>query len=163
MNSQLAAGLVGLSLVRADGAFTVDVLPASLVGRRMALPVIPSLQIAMSSARAEEGGLAYGIVNSGYQVGSTLGLAAMTALAASHSADQLGNVAALTDGSGAAFLGAVGIAINPHMLVSPLIRDAANRGCAEPRDRRTPGWRVGGDHATASGLVRAARALRGER
>jgi predicted MFS family arabinose efflux permease len=108
----LAAGLVALSLSRADGSFAVDVLPASLIAAAgMALAFIPSLQTAISSGRPEEGGLASGIVNTAYQVGSALGLAAMTALAAANGADQLGNVAALTDGYHAAFLGAAGIAV----------------------------------------------------
>ena len=107
----LAAGLVGLSLARADGSFLVDVLPASLIAAAgMALAFIPSLQTAISSARPEEGGLASGIVNTGYQVGSALGLAAMTAVAAAHGAGQVGDVTALTDGYTAAFLGAAGIA-----------------------------------------------------
>lgn len=107
----LAAGLAILSLVRPDGSFLVDVLPASLVAAAgMALAFIPSLQTAISSARPEEGGLASGIVNTGYQVGSAIGLAAMTALAASQGADELGNAVALTDGYAAAFLGAAGIA-----------------------------------------------------
>src|SRR5919112_6658836 len=85
----LAGGLALLSLVRANGSFVVDVLPASLVAAAgMALAFIPSLQTAISSARPEEGGLASGIVNTGYQVGSALGLAAMTALAAAPGADQ---------------------------------------------------------------------------
>ena len=107
----LAVGLALLSLVRPDGSFLVDVLPASLVAAAgMALAFIPSLQTAISSARPEEGGLASGIVNTGYQVGSALGLAAMTAVAASHGAGDLGDVVALTDGYSAAFLGAAGIA-----------------------------------------------------
>jgi MFS family permease len=77
----------------------------------MSLAFIPSLGIAISSARPEEGGLAAGIVNTSYQVGSALGLAAMTALAASYGADQLRDAAALTDGFSAAFLGAGLIAL----------------------------------------------------
>ena len=80
----LAAGLVYLSFIRPDGNFWVDVLPASLVGRcGMSLAFIPSLGTAISSARPEEGGLAAGIVNTSYQLGSALGLAAITAVAAS--------------------------------------------------------------------------------
>ena len=76
----LAAGMAVLSLVRADGSFAVDVLPASLIAAAgMALAFIPSLGTAISSAKPEEGGLASGIVNTSYQVGSALGLAAMTA------------------------------------------------------------------------------------
>ncbi|KRV50438.1 transporter [Wenjunlia vitaminophila] len=107
----LAAGMLWLSFVRPDGAYAVDVLPASLVAATgMSLAFIPSLGTAISAARPEEGGLASGIVNTSYQIGSALGLAAMTAVAAAQGADELGDVAALTDGFSAAFLGAAGIA-----------------------------------------------------
>jgi EmrB/QacA subfamily drug resistance transporter len=119
----LAAGLVGLSLARADGSFAVDVLPTSLIAAAgMALAFIPSLQTAISSARPEEGGLASGIVNTGYQVGSALGLAAMTAVAAAQGAGQLGNAAALADGYTAAFLGAAGIAAAGAVLAAATLR-----------------------------------------
>jgi len=136
----LAAGLVGLSLARADGSFAVDVLPASLVAAAgMALAFIPSLQTAISSARPEEGGLASGIVNTGYQVGSALGLAAMTALAAAHGAGQLGNVAALTDGYTAAFLGAAGIAVAGGLVAAVTLRRPqapdANQSAVDESDR----------------------------
>jgi EmrB/QacA subfamily drug resistance transporter len=136
----LAAGLVGLSFGRADGTFAVDVLPASLVAAAgMALAFIPSLQTAISSARPEEGGLASGIVNTGYQVGSALGLAAMTALAAAHGADQLGDVTALTNGYGAAFLGAAGIAVAGGLVAAISLRrpqaQAAETNSSEESDR----------------------------
>jgi hypothetical protein len=87
----LAAGLVWLSFARPTGNYAVDVLPASLVAALgQALAFIPSLGTAISSARPEEGGLASGIVNTAYQVGSALGLAAMTAVAASYGATRLG-------------------------------------------------------------------------
>ena len=127
----LAAGLALLSLVRADGSFVVDVLPASLVAAAgMALAFIPSLQTAISSARPEEGGLASGIVNTSYQVGSAIGLAAMTALAASQGADQLGKLGALTDGYSAAFLGAAGIAVVGGLVAAVTLR----RPTAPPAD-----------------------------
>jgi len=54
----LSAGMLWLSFVRPDGVFAADVLPASLVAATgMALAFIPSLGIALSSARPEEGGL----------------------------------------------------------------------------------------------------------
>jgi predicted MFS family arabinose efflux permease len=128
----LAAGLVGLSFGRADGTFVVDVLPASLVAAAgMALAFIPSLQTAISSARPQEGGLASGIVNTGYQVGSALGLAAMTALAAAHGADQLGDAVALTDGYSAAFLGAAGIAGAGALVALATLRRAASAADAD--------------------------------
>jgi EmrB/QacA subfamily drug resistance transporter len=107
----LAAGLVWLSFIHPDGSFAVDVLPASLVAAAgMAMAFIPSLGMALSSAAPEEGGLAAGIVNTNYQVGSALGLAAMTAVATVFGADQAGNAGALTDGFSAGLLGAAAIA-----------------------------------------------------
>ncbi|MGP3638365.1 MFS transporter [Streptomyces sp. 24-1644] len=107
----LAAGLVWLSAARPTGSFLVDVLPASLVAALgMALAYIPTLMAAMSAAPQEQAGLASGIVNTTYQVGSALGLAALTALATSQGAGALGDLPALTDGFSAAFLAAAGIA-----------------------------------------------------
>jgi MFS family permease len=107
----LAGGLVWLSFIRPEGSFTLDVLPASLVAAAgMAMAFIPSLGMALSSAAPEEGGLASGIVSTNYQVGSALGLAAMTALATASGADQAASLTARTDGFSAALLGAAGIA-----------------------------------------------------
>ncbi len=65
----LAAGMGYLSLIRPDGSFWVDVLPASLVAALgMSLAFIPSLGTAISSAPRQDGGLASGIVNTSYQV-----------------------------------------------------------------------------------------------
>jgi EmrB/QacA subfamily drug resistance transporter len=123
----LAFGLGWLSLVQPTGTFWLDVLPASLVtAAGMALAFIPSLGTAISSARPEEGGLAAGIVNTSYQVGSALGLAAMTALASSLGANQTDDAGTLTNGLSAAFLGAAGIAV-----VGALIAGAALRGRAK--------------------------------
>jgi len=129
----LAAGLVGLSLARPDGNFAADVLPASLIAATgMALAFIPSLGTAISSARPEEGGLASGIVNTSYQVGSALGLAAMTALATSQGAGQLGNPQALTDGFSAAFLGAAAIAVAGALLALVTLRQPPQDGEPAP-------------------------------
>jgi MFS family permease len=127
----LAAGMAVLSLVRPDGTFVVDVLPASLIAAAgMSLAFIPSLGTAISSARPEEGGLASGIVNTSYQVGSALGLAAMTAVAASQGADRLGDLQSLTDGYSAAFVGAAGIALAGALLAVVLLRVPAAASAA---------------------------------
>jgi EmrB/QacA subfamily drug resistance transporter len=113
----LAAGLGWLTLVRPDGTYWVDVLPASLVAAAgMSLAFIPSLGTAISSARPDEGGLASGIVNTSYQIGSALGLAAMTAVAASFTG--------LTDGISAAFVGAAGIAVLGALIAAVTLRGA---------------------------------------
>ncbi|MFG3714946.1 MFS transporter [Micromonospora sp. NPDC047730] len=122
----LAAGLGWLALIRPDGTFVADVLPASLVAALgMSLAFIPSLGTAISNARPEEGGLASGIVNTSYQVGSALGLAAMTAVAASYGADQLGDLPALTDGYSAAFIGAGILAAAGAVIAAVTLRSSA--------------------------------------
>ena len=128
----LAAGMAVLSLVRPDGNFLADVLPASLLAATgMSLAFIPSLGTAIQSAKPEEGGLAAGIVNTSYQVGSALGLAAVTALATSQGADQLGNAVALTDGYSAAFIGAAAIAAAGAVLSAALLRTRRAPAAAE--------------------------------
>jgi MFS family permease len=119
----LATGMGWLAFIRPDGNFWVDVLPASVVAALgMSMAFIPSLGTALSAARPEEGGLASGIVNTSYQVGSALGLAAMTALASAQGADQISDISSLTDGYSAAFLGAAAIAVAGAALAAALLR-----------------------------------------
>ncbi|MBF6413158.1 MFS transporter [Nocardia cyriacigeorgica] len=134
----LGIGLAIMSLVRPTGNFWVDVLPASLVAAGgMSLAFIPSLGTAISAARPEEGGLASGIVNVSYQVGSAIGLAAMTAVAAAFGADQLGDLAELTNGFSAAFLGAAVIALAGAGIAAVTMRSPA-REEASPRIDKLP-------------------------
>ncbi|WP_020578138.1 MFS transporter [Actinopolymorpha alba] len=119
----LAAGVLSLSLVRADGSFATDVLPASLVAAvGMSLAYIPAMMSAIGGARPEESGLASGIVNTTYQVGSALGLAVMTAIATSRGAAELGNIPRLTEGFQAAFVGAGVVAALGGVLTLVLMR-----------------------------------------
>ncbi|WP_433473656.1 MFS transporter [Spirillospora sp. CA-142024] len=140
----LAAGMGWLSLIRPDGNYWVDVLPASLVAALgMSLAFIPSLGTALSAARPEEGGLASGIVNTSYQVGSALGLAAMTAIAASSGARRLGDLPALTDGFSAAFIGAGLIALAGAALAAVTLRtprrDPAPAPSLQAEHEKVPG------------------------
>ena len=124
----LGAGLVWLSFIRADGDFWIDVLPGSLLAALgMSLAFVPSLQTAISAARPEEGGLASGLVNTGYQIGSALGLAAVTAVASAAGADRIGDRAALTDGFSAAFGTAAGIAVFAAALAWMTFRSPARQ------------------------------------
>jgi sugar phosphate permease len=112
----------------------VDVLPASIVAALgMSLAFIPSLGTALSAARPEEGGLASGIVNTSYQVGSALGLAAITALAAVNGADALGDPVTLTGGYSAAFIGASVVALAGAVLAAANLRKAP-KPAGEPAD-----------------------------
>ncbi|MFF0532149.1 MFS transporter [Nocardia amikacinitolerans] len=128
----LALGLGIMSLVRPTGNFWVDVLPASLVAAGgMSLAFIPSLGTAISAARPEEGGLASGIVNVSYQVGSAVGLAAMTAVAAAFGADQMTDINELTSGFSAAFVGAAVIALAGAGIAAVTMRTPATEPVSE--------------------------------
>ena len=108
----LAGGLMILTAVSPDSRFTEVALPASLVAALgMSLAYIPAMLSSMAHAAPSQAGLASGIVNTTYQIGSALGLAAMTAVATSAGATEVGNPVALTDGYSAAFAGAAGIAL----------------------------------------------------
>lgn len=61
-------------------------------------------------------------MNTSYQIDSALGLAAMTALATSQGAGQLGNLQALTDGFSAAFIGAAVIAVAGALVAAIWLR-----------------------------------------
>ncbi|MEX1079144.1 MAG: MFS transporter [Homoserinimonas sp.] len=120
----LSAGLVWLAFVRPDGNYAVDVLPASLLAALgMALAFVPSLGTAISSARPEETGVAAGLVNTSYQIGSAIGLAALTAVAAMFTAPS-GDAPALTAGYSAAFVGAAIIALAGAAVVAFALRPA---------------------------------------
>lgn len=86
--ANLIAGLIALSgslllfsTIPPDGTFLINVLPASLLGALgMSLAYIPGTIASMSGAKPEEMGLASGLVNTSYQVGSALGLGIVVAI-----------------------------------------------------------------------------------
>lgn len=140
----LAAGLLWLSAVEPTGTFVVDVLPASLVAALgMSLAYIPAMMTALSGAPQEQAGLASGIVNTTYQVGSALGLAALTALATTRGGDKLGNLPALTDGFSAAFLGAAIIAAAAGLITLLVMRADTTAAAAQPQPQKEVSERAG--------------------
>lgn len=125
--------MLWLSAARPTGSFLIEVLPASLVAALgMALAYIPTLMAAMSAAPPEQAGLASGIVNTTYQVGSALGLAALTALATSQGAGALGDLPALTGGFSAAFLAAGIAAAGALATTAILMRGKPHNPPAQP-------------------------------
>lgn len=130
----LTAGIALFATVPSDGGgYAGAFLPASLIAALgMSLTFIPAMMAAIGAAPPEQGGLASGIVNTTYQVGSALGLAAITALSLAFGADQLGNPAELTDGFHAAFLGAAGIALVAGLIALATVR--VPRAASEPAD-----------------------------
>ncbi|MED1645891.1 MFS transporter [Brevibacillus agri] len=112
-----------------DGNFVTNVLPASLLGALgMSLAYIPATMSAMSGAKPEEAGLASGIANTSYQIGSAIGLAAMVAIAAATtgSLTSMEQTDALNEGFHQAFFWSGIVAFVGALLALVFIRPARN-------------------------------------
>jgi EmrB/QacA subfamily drug resistance transporter len=115
----LAVGILLFSLTPANtnntinnnGIFLAYVLPASIISALgMSFSYIPVLTSAVANAKKEDVGVASGLVNTTYQIGSALGLAIMVSIATMHS-EALANIGtrsldALNNGFHLAFVGA---------------------------------------------------------
>jgi len=127
----LAGGLVWLSFVRPDGNYAVDVLPASLLAALgMSLAFVPSLGTAINAAPPAETGVASGLVSTSYQIGSALGLAALTAIVYGIAGTGPSRIE-LTQGYSAAFLGA-GILALAGAVVTALAMTKPRASVPEP-------------------------------
>jgi EmrB/QacA subfamily drug resistance transporter len=120
-----AIGLLLLSRIPVDGGYAGDVLPGILVmSAGLGLTFVPMTLIATTGVSDADAGLASGLFNSSQQIGGALGLAILSTVAASTTADALpsgtpspaAQSSALVDGFQAAF--AVGAGL---MLVGVLI------------------------------------------
>jgi len=108
----MAGALAWFAQLPADGEFWIDVLPASMLAALgMSLAYIPATMVGVSGARPEETGLASGLINTTYQVGSAVGLAAMVALAASNTPVAENAIPNLLPGFQSAFSGAAVVAL----------------------------------------------------
>jgi EmrB/QacA subfamily drug resistance transporter len=112
----LAVGILLFSLTPANtsnnnGIFLAYVLPASVISALgMSFSYIPVLTSAVANAKKEDVGVASGLVNTTYQIGSALGLAIMVSIATMQS-EALVNIGirsldALNNGFHLAFIGA---------------------------------------------------------
>jgi EmrB/QacA subfamily drug resistance transporter len=120
-----------------SSSFMTHVLPASLAAAGgMSLAYIPVLMSAVSHARKEESGLASGIVNTSYQIGSALGLAIMVAVASAQtlqdSNNGLDSVDAMNSGFHMAFIGAAIVAAVATVVAWVAIKKSNASGIKEP-------------------------------
>jgi EmrB/QacA subfamily drug resistance transporter len=118
------------------GSFVTHVLPASLVAAGgMSLAYIPALMSAVSHVRKEESGLASGIVNTSYQIGSALGLAIMVAIASAQTLldenNGIGSIDALNNGFHLAFTVAAIVAAIAAIVAFVTIRNPNTSGGKE--------------------------------
>jgi EmrB/QacA subfamily drug resistance transporter len=139
----IGLGVLGMALglfsrMPVDGSFVANVLVPSLLGAiGMSLAYIPAMITSTAGARPDDAGLASGLVNTTYQVGSAIGLAAMVAVAGAKTsswtlagADKL---AALNSGFSAAFVGAGIIAAAAALLAAFAIRQPRSATAAPAR------------------------------
>ncbi|MGW3424572.1 MFS transporter [Streptomyces phaeochromogenes] len=140
----ITAGMALLARVPADGSYVVDVLPAMLLlstGFAATMPAVTGL--AMSGALEEDAGLASGLFSTTQVVGGSLGLAALTTLAASRTDGLVdGGTAIATataDGYRLAFAVGTGIALAGLALAAGVLRpgreSASQPVQAEARER----------------------------
>ena len=140
--------LIGISLLLfaqapADGNFVIHVLPASLLAAAgMSMAYIPIMMVATSGASPQESGLASGLVNTTYQVGSALGLAVMTSVAAANTGGT--SLGAMNDGFHAAFLGAAGIAAIGAVAALVWLRSPATAAAEAPSEPMQSAGLAGG-------------------
>jgi EmrB/QacA subfamily drug resistance transporter len=115
------------------GSFATHVLPASLIAAGgMSLAYIPALMSAVSHARKEESGLASGIVNTSYQIGSALGLAIVVTIASAQTLldenNGVGSIDALNNGYHLAFTIAAIVAAIAAIVAYVAIREPNSSG-----------------------------------
>jgi EmrB/QacA subfamily drug resistance transporter len=98
-----ATGFAWQSTLSADGAFlTAIMIPGVLIMLGAGLTATPLAALATSGARPEEAGLLSGLINTSRTMGGSLGLAAMSTVAATHTHGHT-DPASLTNGYAAAF------------------------------------------------------------
>lgn len=132
----LGFALLLMARLPVGGSFAGHVLaPSLLAALGMAIAYVPSVIVSTAGARPEQGGLASGLVNTSYQIGSAIGLAAMVAIA-SHVTGAAPTAAAAVDGFSAAFYGAAAIAFLAAIIAAIAVRRV--RPAQVAHDETTP-------------------------
>jgi EmrB/QacA subfamily drug resistance transporter len=137
----VTVGMLGFSLVDADGTFVADLLwPGVLTATGLGFSFVPVTIAAVSGADRASAGLASGLINTSRQFGGAVGLAVLATVASSQTASLAahGDSArvALTGGFHAAFLlGAAFAALGSLAALGGLVRGARTppRPAAEPQ------------------------------
>jgi EmrB/QacA subfamily drug resistance transporter len=100
----LATGMLLFSRIDADGSWARDLLaPSLLCAAGIGCSFVPSTIAATSAVAGQDSGLASGLLNTSYQVGSSLGLALLATIASGETAT-VPDAAALTEGFRHAFV-----------------------------------------------------------
>jgi EmrB/QacA subfamily drug resistance transporter len=113
--ASLTAGLVYFTQVSVGGSYLGDLLPGFLlIGLGLGFSFVPVSIAALAGVEAREAGLASGLFNTSQQIGGALGIAALSTIATSQTADAIAAGTALSpalvDGFSAAFVAGIIIA-----------------------------------------------------
>jgi EmrB/QacA subfamily drug resistance transporter len=133
----IVAGLGWFSRVSVGGGFTTDILgPSLLAAVGLGFSFVTTTIAAVSGVEERESGLASGLINTSQQIGGALGLAVLSSVATSRTADFLasgegGLKEGLADGFQAAFLGGAAIALVGFVLTLVLIKGSDSRAHVE--------------------------------
>jgi EmrB/QacA subfamily drug resistance transporter len=132
-----SAGMALLSEVHAGGSYWADVLPGGVLCTiGLGLALVSGTIVAVQGVQARDSGLASGLLNTSRLVGGALGLAALSTLAASYTADKVASgtapAAALSDGFQVAFLAGAGICLAGAAVSLLLVRRPTAAPAAAP-------------------------------
>jgi EmrB/QacA subfamily drug resistance transporter len=123
--------LLWISRAPVDGSYVVHVGPVlAVMGIGVGAAIPAAIMLAMSSAEPSDAGLASGLNNTAQQAGAAIGTAVLATLAASTTTRRLGEGAgdllALRDGYGAAWLAAAGFVLVAALLSIGVLRSPRN-------------------------------------
>jgi MFS family permease len=124
-----ATGLVLLAQISPHGSYLTDLLPGLVVmSIGMGLTFVPVTLIATTGIASSDAGLASGLFNTSQQVGGSLGLAVLSAVAASRTAgfhtaaNGAAHAKALVDGFQLAFLLGAGLMVVGLLVIVGMLR-----------------------------------------
>jgi EmrB/QacA subfamily drug resistance transporter len=136
----IAGALVWFSQVSVGGGYVSDILgPSILAAIGLGFAFVTTTIAAVSGVRAQESGLASGLINTSQQIGGALGLAVLATIANSRTDDLVASAGgspsgltnALNEGFQSAFLGGAAIAALGFVLTLVLIRSRDSRAHTE--------------------------------
>jgi EmrB/QacA subfamily drug resistance transporter len=123
----IVIGLVWFSRISVGGGFVEDILgPSLFAAAGLGFAFVTTTIAAVSGVDEHEAGLASGLINTSQQVGGAVGLAVLSSVATSYTAD-VANVQDLTEGFQAAFLGGAAFAFLGLILTLVLISSRDSR------------------------------------
>jgi EmrB/QacA subfamily drug resistance transporter len=122
------AGVAWLSRIPLHGSYVTDILgPSLIIAIGLGLAFVAVTIAAADGVEAEHAGLAGGLINMTQQVGGSIGLAVITAVATSHVHAGVDSAAAVNDGFRAALLLAAAIAAAAVLITAVVLPGRSRR------------------------------------